>query len=192
VYRFNDEIRKHFREIYDISPSTHVLGHIGRFDEVKNHMLLVDIFIEYRKKHSDAKLLLIGSGLLEDKVKQKVKDCGIMDDVLFLGVRNDIPDILCAMDCFVMPSLFEGLPFVLVEAQTSGLPCVIADTINRDSKLSPYLTFRSLNDGLDLWVADIENLIGANERGNGFRYVEQQGFDILSTVQYLEGLYVKE
>lgn len=191
VYRFNDEIRKHFREIYDISPSTHVLGHIGRFDEVKNHMLLVDIFIEYRKKHSDAKLLLVGTGILEDQVKRKVNDLEIVDDVLFLGVRNDIPDILCAVDCFVMPSLFEGLPFVLVEAQTSGLPCVVADTINRDSKLTPYLAFRSLNDDLGLWVDDIENLIGANRREDGFKYVEQRGFDVLSTVQYLEGLYVR-
>ena len=190
-YKFNEERRILFREKYDISPSTHVLGHIGRFDEVKNHMLLVDIFIEYRKKHSDAKLLLVGTGILEDQVKRKVNDLEIVDDVLFLGVRNDIPDILCAVDCFVMPSLFEGLPFVLVEAQTSGLPCVVADTINRDSKLTPYLAFRSLNDDLGLWVDDIENLIGANRREDGFKYVEQRGFDVLSTVQYLEGLYVR-
>lgn len=191
-YKFNEEKRILFREKYDISPSTHVLGHIGRFDEVKNHMLLVDIFFEYRKKYSDAKLLLVGSGILEGQVKRRVKELRLVDDVLFLGVRNDIPDILCAMDCFVMPSLFEGLPFVLVEAQASGLPCVISNTINKDSKLTPYLEFRSLNDELGLWVNDIKRLIGSNNREVGYRHIEEQGFDTLSTVQYLESLYERQ
>lgn len=190
-YKFNEERRILFREKYDISPSTHVLGHIGRFDEVKNQMFLVDIFFEYKKKYSDAKLLLVGTGILEDQVKRKVKDRGIVDDVLFLGVRNDIPDILCAMDCFVMPSLFEGLPFVLVEAQTSGLPCVISNTINKDSKLTPYLRFRGLNDDLELWLEDIRGLIGKNNREEGVNYTDEQGFNIRTTVQYLENLYDK-
>ena len=190
AYKFNLESRCSFREKYKISPSTHVLGHIGRFDEVKNHVFLLDIFNEYHKRNHDSKLVLVGEGHLEEQVREKVKTLGLEDDVTFLGVRNDIPDILCAMDCFVMPSLYEGLPFVLVEAQASGLPCVISDTINQDSKLTSYLKFRGLNEELSLWVDDISSLIGGNNREEGAGYVKEQGFDILSTVQYLERLYV--
>jgi glycosyltransferase involved in cell wall biosynthesis len=188
-YKFNPEPRSSLRKKYNISPSTHVLGHIGRFDEVKNHKFLLDIFDEYYKRNRDSKLMLVGEGHLEEQVREKVKTLGLEDNVIFLGVRNDIPDILCAMDCFVMPSLYEGLPFVLVEAQASGLPCVISDTINQDSRLAPYLKFRGLNDDLSLWVDDIKGLIGENNREEGAKYVKEQGFDILSTVQYLEHLY---
>lgn len=190
-YKFNEERRRLFRERYNISPSTHVLGHIGRFDEVKNHDFLLDIFLEYKKRFHDSKLLLVGGGLLEGKINQKVKDLGIDGSVFFLGVRNDIPDILCAMDCFVMPSLYEGLPFVLVEAQTSGLPCVISNTINKDSKLTPYLSFCGLKDDAGLWAEEIKDKMGKNNRDEGVKYIEEQGFDILSTVKYLESLYAK-
>lgn len=188
-YRFNEERRNKLRSEYGISLSTHVLGHIGRFEDVKNHSFLLDIFCEYKKIHAESKLLLIGSGILEDKIKQKAKDLGLEEDILFLGLRNDIPDILCSMDCFVMPSLFEGLPFVLVEAQATGLPCVIADTINKDAKLTPYLLFRSLRDNLGLWVEDIKTIIRANNREKGTKYIDDNGFNILSTVKYLEYLY---
>lgn len=192
LYKFNAEKRILFREKYNIPPSAHVLGHIGRFDEVKNHDFLLDVFFEYKKKNHDSILLLVGSGLLEDKIKQKVHRLGLDECVLFLGVRNDIPDILCSMDCFVMPSLYEGLPFVLVEAQTTGLPCVISDTINKDSKLTPYLTFCGLNDDAGLWVEDIKNIIGKNNREEGAKYIEERGFDVLSMVRYLESLYAKQ
>lgn len=191
-YKFNAEKRILFREKYNIPPSTHVLGHIGRFDEVKNHDFLLDVFFEYKKKNNDSILLLVGSGLLEDKIQQKVHRLGLDECVLFLGVRNDIPDILCAMDCFVMPSLYEGLPFVLVEAQTTGLPCVISDTINKDSKLTPYLTFCGLNDDAGLWVENIKDIIGKNNREEGAKCIEERGFDVLSTVRYLESLYAKQ
>lgn len=190
-YKFSAERRILFRKKHNIPSAAHVLGHIGRFDEVKNHEFLLEIFFEYRRKNQDAILLLVGSGLLEDKIKQKVHRLGLDECIYFLGVRSDIPDILCAMDCFVMPSLYEGLPFVLVEAQTSGLPCVISNTINKDSKLTPYLAFCGLNDDAELWVEEINNIIGMNDREEGTRYIEEQGFDILSTVRYLESLYEK-
>ena len=191
-YKFNAERRILFRGEYNIPPSTHVLGHIGRFDEVKNHDFLLDIFFEYKKKNHDSILLLVGSGLLEDKIRQKVHRLGLDECVLFLGVRNDIPDILCAMDCFVMPSLYEGLPFVLVEAQTTGLPCVISNTINKDSKLTPNLAFCGLNDDAGLWVEKIKDIIGKDNREEGAKYIEERGFDVLSTVRYLESLYAKQ
>ena len=107
-----------------------VIGHVGRFFPQKNHRFLIEIFKEIHDRNADAVLLLVGGGELDDslknEIKQKVEDLGLTDCVQFLGVREDVNELMQAFDLFLLPSLFEGLPVTMVEAQASGLPCVIS------------------------------------------------------------------
>lgn len=191
-YAYSKERRQLFRSNYNIAKETHVIGHIGRFETVKNHNMILDIFRSYHILYPDSLLVLVGSGTLFKEVKAKVNGMGLSDKVLFLGERNDIPEILCSMDCFLMPSLYEGLPFVLIEAQTSGVPCIVSDTINQDVKIIPYLCFLSLKEHVNTWTETINEVITDRKRVDAVRYVSNAGYDILSTVKYLESTYISD
>ena len=132
-----------------------LVGDIARFAPEKNHTFLIDIFEKLLEKEENAHLILCGNGELMNEIKNKVAGKNLSDKVYFLGMRKDIPDILQALDVFVMPSLFEGLPFVLVESQASGVPCVVADTISPEAKLTDILEYIDLNAGIDVWVNEI-------------------------------------
>ena len=135
-FKFDEVARKKLRKEFGIKDSTAVIGHVGRFVQQKNHTFLVDVFKEYHKKNPDSKLLLVGSGPLEDEIKKKVERLGLKDSVLFLGQRDDINKLYSVMDIFCLPSLYEGLPVVGVEAQSAGLPCVFSDKITDDIIIS--------------------------------------------------------
>lgn len=128
-----------------------VIGHIGRFSKEKNQTFLIDVFLEILKKQN-SRLLLCGTGPTIDEIKEKVKYYKIEDKVSFLGVRNDIPDVLQSIDIFIMPSLFEGLPFALVEAQAAGIPCIVSNTVSSDSKLTDLIEFVDLNESPVIWA----------------------------------------
>lgn len=188
-YMYNEERRKLFRTNHNIMETTHVIGHIGRFETVKNHSMIVEVFKSYCTSFSDSLLVLVGTGTLQKEIQEKVGSMGLSDKVLFLGERNDIPDILCSMDCFLMPSLYEGLPFVLVEAQTSGLPCIVSNTINKDAKILPDFYFLDLKDNVEIWSEAIREAITERKRIEALKDVRGAGYDILSTVKYLESVY---
>lgn len=190
VYNFSFEKREKIRSKLAIADSTHVLGHIGRFDDNKNQSFLIDVFKLYQETYQDAILILIGTGPLEDCIKDKCVELGINNNVLFLGIRNDIPELLCAMDCFIMPSFFEGLPFVLIEAQAAGLPCIVSDNIGKDAKLSQQFTYLNLDVPINHWVSAIKDyVINAKNRTQGCINVEKAGYNINSTIEYLESIY---
>ena len=130
---------------------TFVIGHIGRFSPEKNHTFLIDVFEEIYKSEG-SHLLLCGNGDLMKDVKNKVELKKMEKNVSFLGLRNDIPDLLQAMDVLVMPSLFEGLPFSLVEAQAAGVPCIVSNTVSKDSKLTDIIQFLSLDSSSKEWA----------------------------------------
>lgn len=131
-----------------------VVGHVGRFAPEKNHKFLIPIFEEVAKKQN-AHLILCGIGELQEETKQLVQEKGLEDRVSFLGMRRDIPDVLQAMDVMVMPSLFEGLPFVLVEAQAAGVPCVVSNTVSKEAKLTDILEYVSLDSPIGEWAEKI-------------------------------------
>lgn len=192
LYHFTPENRIKIRNDYQITESTHVIGHIGRFDDNKNQSFIVDIFKLYQQTYQDALLILIGTGPLEDCIKNKCEELGISDKVLFLGVRSDISDLLCAMDCFIMPSFFEGIPFVLIEAQATGLPCVVSDNIGKEAKLSRLFSFLSLEAPLIHWVSTINDfVIDFKNRKKEGECIKETGYNIKSTIEYLEDLYDK-
>jgi glycosyltransferase involved in cell wall biosynthesis len=186
-FSFDPTARADVRKELHITESL-VLGHVGRFEHVKNHTFLIDVFSELKAKVSDAVLLLVGTGSFEPQIREKVQRLGLLDSVLFLGVRSDVHRILQAVDVFVMPSLYEGLPVVTVEAQTSGVSCVFSDTISTECKMTDNVTFLSLNESPSTWASQI--LAGAlRERTNCQVQITNNGYDIQSTADYLQAFY---
>ena len=149
-YIFNIEKRNYVRDELNISNKL-VIGHVGRFDEQKNHKFIIEVFNNIHKKYEDSVLLLVGDGKLRTKIEEKVSDLNLSDSVKFLGIRNDVNDLMQAMDIFLFPSLFEGLPVTIVEAQASGLKCYISDTIDKNSILLSETEVISLNESSKSW-----------------------------------------
>lgn len=131
-----------------------VIGNIARFSPEKNHTFLIEVFAEILKK-ADAHLLLCGEGQTMDAIRSLVAEKHITEHVSFLGSRKDMPVVYQAMDVVVMPSLFEGLPFSLVEAQAAGIPCVVSDTVSPESRLTDIITYMSLQADASLWAEQV-------------------------------------
>lgn len=138
-----------------------------------------------------AKLLLVSEGRLMDEIKQKVSSLGLQNDVLFLGFRNDINELMQAMDVFVLPSLWEGLPFTLVEAQAAGLPCVISDVISDESIVTDLIKKESLKQSAEIWAKKILNVYDETTRKDTAYLVKDAGFDIETSAQWLQEFYLK-
>ena len=164
-----------------------VIGNVGRFYEQKNHRFLLEIFRQVQRRDPEAILLLVGVGPLQREIAQYAVELGVADKVLMTGNRDDIPAILQAMDVFAMPSLFEGLPVTLIEAQAAGLPCVITDNITRDLDATPLLRRLPLGDA-DAWA---QALLERRERLDGREAVARAGFDIRASAQKLAALYTR-
>lgn len=180
VYKYSDVERQKIRRELSIEGKT-VIGHIGRFSKQKNHNFLIDIFADIRKKDENAHLLLLGKGELLDEVKQKVETLGLSDCVTFAGVRGDVPSVLSAMDVFLLPSFYEGMPNTVIEAQATGLPCVIADTITREANVSGLVSYLSLDTSSDMWA---KNVLEANgKRCDTSNVMREKGYDIESSAK---------
>lgn len=165
-----------------------VVGHVGRFNYQKNHNFLIDIFYEITKKQSDAVLVLVGKGELEYNIKSKINTLGLADKVIFTGVRSDIPDIMMAMDVFVFPSYFEGMPNVVIEAQATGLPCIVSDTITNEVQITNLVKFMPININPTQWVELILNSCKNIQRENMKLNFIESGYDINSVVKFFENI----
>lgn len=150
-FKFSAKARKEVRKELNIPDSAFVIGHIGRFVKQKNHTFLIDVFNEVHKEKPNSVLILVGEGPLMPKIKEKVEKLSLTDSVKFLGQRNDIYRLYSAMDVFCLPSLYEGLPVVGVEAQASGLPCILSKNVSNDVKISKEVTFISLDSDINIW-----------------------------------------
>lgn len=182
----NKSIRLEVRHELRISDSTFCVGHIGRFHEHKNHVFLIKIFNEIHKRIPDSKLILVGDGDLKNKISDEVKAYGLGPYVLFLGVRNDPERIYQAMDVFCMPSLYEGLPVVGIEAQAAGLPCVFSDGISPKVCISSLASIVPLAYSEQQWAEEIVKLKGSN-----LKVDFPKEYDIEYEVQKWEKLYLK-
>ncbi len=179
-YLYNQAARESVREELDISDKL-VVGHIGRFAPQKNHEFLLDIFGEISKRQENAVLLLVGTGELQEKIKKKAHDMEIADKVMFLGVRSDIPKILSAMDIFLFPSFFEGMPNTVIEAQGSGLSCIIADTITKEADITGLVEYMPLSADKEAWAKKcIDTMKSIGERRNTKEDFVREKYDIKS------------
>ena len=165
---------------------------VGRFNPQKNHTFIIDIFNEIKKLHNNSTLLLVGNGELENDVRSKVASLGLENDVLFLGLRDDVHNLLSASDVFLFPSLYEGLPVTMVEAQSSGIRCFISDTIPSQCILNDDVTVISLNEPASEWATQIIKLSDGYERCDQYQHITQAGFDIKSNAKWLEEFYITE
>lgn len=188
-FDYSPNIRIDVRKELNINEKIRVIGHVGRFDENKNQSFILDVFVEYHKKEPNSLLILIGKGEMLETVKKKARELGIERSVKFLGVRTDVHRIMQAFDCFIMPSKYEGLPFVLVEAQCSGLFCVVSDTINHDAKITKNIVFIPLRSGKQEWCRAIEKLMLQHIRTSQLDVLTERGYSIGETVKFLEKVY---
>lgn len=190
-FRYSQAVRAKLREELGIDGKL-VVGHVGRFAYQKNHDYLVDIFNALHSERPDAVLLLVGEGPLEKEVRTKVDASGLGESVIFCGVRPNISDLMQAMDVFVLPSHFEGLPIVGVEAQAAALPCVFSDKISRKAKICADVDFLPIEDStVASWVASIERL-ASNRREDSYDTMRRAGFSIENTVSSLWRVYEKQ
>lgn len=189
-FKFNPEVRKRVRAELGVEDKL-VVGHIGRFMYQKNHDFLIDIFNEIHKQNLASVLLMVGDGPLQGQIQQKVNRLDLSDDVKFLGLRKDVPDLYQAMDVFVLPSFYEGLPVVGVEAQASGLPCMVSDAVTREVSITPLTTFLSLSQSTENWAENILSIV-QSDRGAMENKIKMEGFDIKSAAKELTEWYLEK
>jgi glycosyltransferase involved in cell wall biosynthesis len=190
-YAFNVAVRQQLRESLSLN-NCFVIGHVGRFVKAKNHDMLIHVFAKVVTEIENCRLLLIGEGELQEYIKQQAKILSIYHKVLFLNNRMDVPELLQAMDLFAFPSLFEGLPIAMVEAQAAGLRCLCSDKVSSEMSLSNQIEFLPLDR--DLWIKKILYLFKSNkdnfeQRCYGHDNVQNAGYDIKETSKLLLALY---
>ena len=189
-FKYDKITRKKIREEIGVEENQLVIGHIGRFNKQKNHDFLIDIFKAVSMSKPDSILVLVGDGHLQNSIKKKVEDLGLLSNVKFLGVREDISNLMQAMDVFVFPSLFEGLPVVLVEAQAAGLTCIVSDSITAETNVTGKLTFESLASSPQTWANRILSSSYIHEDTS--KVLIEKGYDTTTMSNWLTDYYMKK
>lgn len=190
-FAYNEEIRKRKRKELNIDEDTLVIGHVGRFVAQKNHIFLIDIFNEVYKENRNSVLLLVGQGPLQDEIKQKVQKLGLINSVKFLNQRTDVNELYQAFDFFLLPSLYEGLGMVLIEAQASGCKCVTSTEVPIITKVSEKIKYISLKEDAKLWATSLKCMLGCFDRKDNSKKVSLNEFDIKIEVKNLENFYLE-
>ena len=190
-FYFNKEKRDDIREKFNLQNKI-VIGNVARFKTEKNHNFQIDIFDELHKINSDSVLMLVGTGELVDEIKKKVQQKGLEDSVLFLGSRSDVQDLMLAMDVFLLPSLYEGLPVVGIEAQAAGLPVVTSTGVTTETDITGNVVFLDLALGAKAWAKRILEIYGTFERKDMFTYIHENGYDITETAKWIQEFYLKK
>ncbi len=189
-FQFQPSVREEMRKRYGLEHNF-VVGHVGRFSLQKNHRKLIEIFAEISRQHENAKLVLVGDGELKEEIQELAEKQHL--DVLFAGLSNEVEKWLQAMDVMVFPSLFEGLPLGMVEAQASGLPCVLSNTVSHDAKLTDLVAFVDLEAEASVWAETTDRMYRAIDRPTHVESVKTQirrvHFDIRSNCGELADKY---
>lgn len=170
------------RKEFGITDDTLLVGHVGRFMTQKNHTFLLQVFAEMVKRKENIRLLLVGKGEMEQELRAQAEALKIVDKVIFAGVRSDIPQALSAMDVFVFPSLYEGMPNTVIEAQATGLPCVIADTVTREADITGLVRYLSLTEPLEIWAEKALQAVNKQRMDTRQAFIDNK-YDIESTVE---------
>jgi len=189
-YLFEPKVREHIRQDMQCGDKL-VVGNVGRFSLQKNQTFLIEIFAKIKELHPDSVLWLLGDGELRGEIEEKIAAYGLEDSVKLFGMVSNAKDYYQAMDVMIMPSLFEGLPMVGVEAQASGLPCVFADTITREVDVvgCPYI---ALGEPVEAWAKAAIDTANAKERRSYPAELDELGFNIKLEAKRLEELYLSK
>lgn len=187
-FSYDAAVRQKKRDELQIQ-NVFAVGHVGRISYQKNHRKLVDIFNEVQKKHPDSKLLLIGVGEKEAEIRRQIGNLGLTEKVMFLGKRADVNELYQAMDVFVLPSLFEGIPVVGVEAQIADLPCVFSENVPREVSFNPKTCFVGLHESSERWADVVLQNKDSNRTDNG-EVTHSNSYDIKQTYRILQDYYL--
>lgn len=188
-FKINKDIRDKVRMELGIEDKK-VIGHVGRFNPQKNHEFLIDVFNEVYKKDKGTVLLLIGDGYLKEKIEDKVKKLNLEQGVKFLGVREDIPELMQGMDLFLFPSQFEGLAVVMVEAQAAGLKVITSTGVTKESDITNNVEFIDLSKGAEYWADIVLN--SDFKKRDDINLMIKKGYDSTNNVKWLSDFYLKK
>lgn len=187
-FRFSPQKRKKLRQEFGIEEDTLVLGTAGRISYPKNHSFLVDVFAEFHRSHQNSRLIILGDGELRGNLAKQIQKSGLEDAVLLLGWKYDVENYLTAMDCFLLPSRFEGLGIVILEAVASGLPCIVSKHVPDDVEVFPSVCRIPLE--IPAWLRALKGASDVSgERRDGPEIVKAAGYDVRQQAKVLEMMY---
>lgn len=189
-FKYDANARKTKRKSLGLDDNTTVVGHIGRFVDQKNHKYVLKVFNEYHKKNQNSVLLLVGQGPMLEEIKNIVSKLNLTDSVKFLGQRNDVDELYLAFDKFILPSLYEGLGMVLIEAQATGLYCIASTEVPQDAKVTDLIDFIDIEDtSINEWVNKLEisnNITRKSQKSK----ITKCGYNIKKEACRLEQYYI--
>lgn len=188
-FKYSKDKETKIKKELNINDNMYVFGHIGTFTYPKNHDFIIQQYYEICKEEKNSVLLLIGEGPLKNQIEDKVKNLNIQDRVVFLGVRRDIPDILSAIDTLIFPSLFEGIPLTLIEAQANGVRLLLSDNINHKIKCTNLCNFISLTEN-DKWKQSLMNFEKIRDREIYNEQIKNTTYNIKKTATELQKIYI--
>lgn len=194
-FAFSGDSRADARSELGLGNESIVVGHVGRFNDQKNHGKLLEVFASLRTRSPKYELVLIGDGGLFEQTKEKARALGVAEHVKFLGRRSDVPRLLNGMDCMVFPSLYEGFPNVVLEWQLNGLPVVMSDTITDECAITPFVSQVGLDASADVWADAVEAAMRGRDRAadsaSAREAAKAGGYDIHENAAMLRRLYLE-
>lgn len=186
-YLYNENIRREYRKKFNIDNDVRVFIQISNFIPIKNHLFSLDVFSKLLKINSNCIFFIVGSG--DDNqvqtIKNKIKELNINDSVIMLGTRNDVDKLLQMADCYLMPSIYEGISVAAIEAQASGVQCLLSNKVSKDVKVSNNCKFLPLNK--DVWLKEMNSMF--NDRNNQYDSIVKNGYDIKDTSNWITNFY---
>lgn len=189
-YKYNEMARRKIRKNLNIEDD-YCIVHVGAFRNQKNHFFLLEVFYYITQINPKSKLILVGSGRLKEEIIKEAKELGINNNVIMVGSSSKVSDYLSAGDAFLFPSFFEGFPNAVLEAQTSGLPCLISDTITTEVLINRNCVSFPLNKDAEAWAKKITELPPLEKRIAGANNVKEKGFSVDDEVTKIESVYIE-
>lgn len=191
-YEYNVQNRINYRNRLEIPRDAFIVGHVGRFNTQKNHEYLIRVFEELYKRNKNAYLVLVGTGEKTNEIIDMVKKSTIRDNVVFTGAIDNVADYLSAFDVMLLPSLYEGLPMVVIEWQIAGLPCIVSDTVTKECAITPLVKFKSIKESPESWARNIIDISLQDREKNKdvlFSSIRKAGYDIEFGAERLRNIY---
>ncbi len=187
-FKYNPETERRIRNDLGIADKV-IVGNVGNMNYPKNHLFMIDVFSAVKKLIGNAVLILVGDGSDKEQILDKICSLGLEEDVFLLGQRNDVCDIIQSFNVFLLTSIFEGFPVVLVEAQTAGVPCVVSDSITEEVRITDLVKKMSLKENADVWASAVVEQAQYEKRDTCAEII-QSGFDIANESKKLENFYL--